>query len=82
VTTNVAIKGFINEWFQLQTHCMGNTSIKLGGKMTKNRDLIDELETMLPKERVKRTKKEAEKEIFQIRLSPVKKRGKNLSSGY
>ena len=50
--------------------------------MTKNRDLIDELETMLPKERVKRTKKEAEKEIFQIRLSPVKKRGKNLSSGY
>lgn len=61
---------------------MGNTSIKLGGKMTKNRDLIDELETMLPKERVKRTKKEAEKEIFQIRLSPVKKRGKNLSSGY
>lgn len=48
----------------------------------KNRDLIDELETMLPKERVKRTKKEAEKEIFQIRLSPVKKRGKNLSSGY
>jgi len=63
---------------------MSNTSIKLGGRMRtkKNRDLIDELETMLPKERVKRTKKEAEKEIFQIRLSPVKKRGKNLSSGY
>jgi len=34
----------------------------------KRKDFIDELETMLPPARVERAKKEAEKEIFRIRL--------------
>ncbi|MDI6794608.1 MAG: hypothetical protein QME81_17365 [bacterium] len=38
-------------------------------KTKENKDFIDELETMLSEERVERAKKEAEKEIFQIRLS-------------
>lgn len=40
----------------------------------KTKDFIDELETMLPEERAKRAKKEAEKEIFQIRLSELRKK--------
>jgi len=39
----------------------------------KNKDFITELEEMLPPERVARARKEAEKEIFQIRLSELRK---------
>jgi len=39
----------------------------------KRKDFIDELETMLPPARVERAKKEAEKEIFRIRLSELRK---------
>jgi hypothetical protein len=41
-------------------------------KSTGNKDFIDELSAMLPKERVKRAEREAEKEIFQIRLSELR----------
>jgi len=40
---------------------------------TKGRDFTDELEAMLPPGRVQRAKKEAEKEIFRIRLSELRK---------
>lgn len=40
---------------------------------TKKKDFMDELEAMLPPERVQRARKEAEKEIFQIRLSELRK---------
>jgi len=39
----------------------------------KRKDFIDELESMLPPVRVQRAKKEAEKEIFRIRLSELRK---------
>lgn len=39
----------------------------------KRKDFMDELEAMLPSERVQRAKKEAEKEIFRIRLSELRK---------
>jgi hypothetical protein len=39
----------------------------------KKKDFIDELEAMLPPARVQRAKKEAEKEIFRIRLSELRK---------
>ena len=37
------------------------------------KDFLDELEAMLPPVRVQRAKKEAEKEIFRIRLSELRK---------
>jgi hypothetical protein len=40
----------------------------------KNKDFTDELAEMLPPERVARAKKEAEKEIFQIRLAELRKK--------
>jgi hypothetical protein len=40
---------------------------------SKKKDFIDELETMLTPARVQRAKKEAEKEIFRIRLSDLRK---------
>lgn len=40
---------------------------------TKERDFTDELEAMLPPERAQRAKKEADKEIFRIRLSELRK---------
>src|SRR3990172_3042620 len=39
----------------------------------KRKDFMDELEAMLPSERVQRVKREAEKEIFRIRLSELRK---------
>jgi len=39
----------------------------------KNKDFTTELAEMLPPERVARAKREAEKEIFQIRLSDIRK---------
>jgi hypothetical protein len=39
----------------------------------KRKDFLDELETMLPPVRVERAKKEAEKEIFRIKLSELRK---------
>ena len=36
-------------------------------------DFIDELEAMLPPERVQRARRKAEKEIFQIKLSELRK---------
>ena len=39
----------------------------------RKKDFMDELEAMLPQERVQRAKKEAEKEIFKIRLSELRK---------
>jgi hypothetical protein len=49
-------------------------SKRKGGKMkAKNKDFITELEEMLPPERVTRARKEAEKEIFQIHLSELRK---------
>ncbi len=39
----------------------------------KRKDFTDELAAMLPSERVQRAKKEAEKEIFKIRLSELRK---------
>jgi hypothetical protein len=39
----------------------------------KRKDFLDELEAMLPPVRVQRAKKEAEKEIFRIRLSELRK---------
>jgi hypothetical protein len=38
------------------------------------KDFTDELASMLPPDRVKRAKREAEKEIFQIRLAELRKR--------
>jgi hypothetical protein len=40
----------------------------------KNKDFTDELAAMLPKERVERAKRDAEKEIFQIRLSELRRK--------
>ena len=40
----------------------------------KRKDFIDELEAMLPPVRVQRAKKEAEKEIFRIKLSELRKK--------
>ena len=40
---------------------------------TRKKDFLDELEATLPQERVRRAKKEAEKEIFKIRLSELRK---------
>jgi hypothetical protein len=42
-------------------------------KINKKEDFIDELNAMIPPERAERAKKEAEKEIFQIRLSQDQK---------
>jgi hypothetical protein len=42
--------------------------------MQKNKDFTDELAAMLPRERIDRAKKDAEKEIFQIRLAELRKR--------
>jgi len=39
-----------------------------------NQDFVDELASMLPKELVERTRKEAEKEIFNIKLSELRKK--------
>lgn len=39
----------------------------------KRKDFLNELEAMLPPVRVQRAKKEAEKEIFRIRLSELRK---------
>ncbi len=39
----------------------------------KRKDFIDELEAMLPPVRVQRAKKEAEKEIFRVKLSVLRK---------
>ena len=41
---------------------------------SRKKDFIDEMEAMLPAERARRAKKEAEKEIFRIRLSELRKR--------
>jgi hypothetical protein len=50
-------------------------SKKKGGKMNmENKDFTTELAEMLPPERVDRAKKEAEKKIFQIRLSKLRKK--------
>jgi hypothetical protein len=43
-------------------------------KINKKGDFIDELVSMIPPERAERAKKEAEKEIFQIRLSEIRKK--------
>ena len=40
----------------------------------RKKDFVDEIEAMLPPERAARAKKEAEKEIFRIRLSELRKR--------
>ena len=51
------------------------TLIKRRKKMgQKNNDFTDELAAMLPGERVERAKIQAEKEIFQIRLSELRKK--------
>jgi hypothetical protein len=51
------------------------TSKKRRKKMgKKNKDFTDELAAMLPKKRVERAKKEAEKEIFLIRLAELRKK--------
>ncbi|HAM50543.1 MAG TPA: transcriptional regulator [Nitrospiraceae bacterium] len=39
----------------------------------RKRDFMDELEAMLPEKTVQRARKEAEKEIFRIRLSELRK---------
>jgi hypothetical protein len=50
-------------------------SKKKGGKMkVKDKDFTTELAGMLPPERAARARKEAEKEIFQIRLSELRKK--------
>lgn len=38
------------------------------------KDFLDELSTMLPPERVKKAKKEADKEIFKIKLADLRKK--------
>ncbi|MBI5639809.1 MAG: XRE family transcriptional regulator [Nitrospirae bacterium] len=40
---------------------------------TRQKDILGELEASLPPERVNRAKKEAEKEVFRIRLSELRK---------
>ena len=45
-----------------------------GKKINKKEDFLDELSSMIPPERAERAKKEAEKEIFQIRLSEIRKK--------
>ncbi len=40
--------------------------------MKRKKDFIDELSSMLPKERVERVKKRAEKEIFRVRLAELR----------
>ena len=42
--------------------------------MSEKKDFTDELAAMLPEERVKRAKKEAEKIIFQIHLAELRKK--------
>lgn len=42
-------------------------------RQQKNKDFTDELAAMLPPERIERAKRNAEKEIFQIRLSELRK---------
>jgi len=42
-------------------------------KSNKKVDFIDELEKMLPPERVRRARKRAKKEIFEIKLSELRK---------
>jgi len=39
----------------------------------KNHDFIDEIEAMLPPQRVERARRKAEKEIFNIRLAELRK---------
>lgn len=41
---------------------------------SRRKDFVDEMEAMLPPERASRAKKEAETEIFRIRLSELRKR--------
>ena len=43
-------------------------------RQQKNRDFTDELAAMLPGERIERAKRNAEKEIFQISLSELRKK--------
>jgi hypothetical protein len=43
-------------------------------KINKKKDFIDELHSMISPERAERAKREAEKEIFQIRLSEIRKK--------
>ena len=43
-------------------------------KINKKEDFVDELTSMIPPERSARAKREAEKEIFQIRLSEIRKK--------
>ncbi len=40
---------------------------------TRGKNILDEIEATLPQERVHRAKKEADKEIFKIRLSELRK---------
>lgn len=42
--------------------------------INKKEDFIDELTSMIPPEKAERAKREAEKEIFQIRLSELRKK--------
>lgn len=41
-------------------------------KQAAKKDFIDEIEAMLPLERVQRAKKKADKEIFRIKLSELR----------
>jgi hypothetical protein len=43
-------------------------------KMEKNKDFINELESTLSKKRIENARKEAEKEILQIRLAQIRKK--------
>lgn len=43
-------------------------------KMNKNHNIIDEISSMLPKARVAKAHKEAEQEIFHIRLKELRKK--------
>lgn len=43
-------------------------------RINKKEDFIDELTAMIPPERAERAKREAEEEIFQIRLSELRKK--------
>lgn len=50
--------------------------MKVANKINYRSDFVDELASTLPKKRINKAKKEAEKEIFQIRLSELReKRG-------
>ena len=56
----------------------GKKYLLLKGKFMKaqikKEDFIDELASVMPPERVERAKREAEKEIFRIRLSELRKK--------